>query len=142
MNCVRSQLSVASENLVIFGRSLGAAVAAEMATRYDSRAIILESPFVSIREMAKVILPVLPIGPLLSAKFDVIDKVGKITVPLLVLHGDQDEIIPFEHGQKVFAAAREPKQFYRISGAGHNDTFITGGNRYYERLRSFIENSR
>ena len=142
MNFVRSQLSVGSKNLVIFGRSLGAAVAAEMATRYDSRAVILESPFVSIREMAKVILPVLPIGPLLSAKFDVIDKVGKITVPLLVLHGDQDEIIPFEHGQKVFAAAREPKQFYRISGAGHNDTFITGGNRYYERLRSFIENPR
>ena len=142
MNFVRSQLSVGSKNLVIFGRSLGAAVAAEMATRYDSRAVILESPLISIREMAKVILPVLPIGPLLSAKFDVIDKVGKITVPLLVLHGDQDEIIPFEHGQKVFAAAREPKQFYRISGAGHNDTFITGGNRYYECLRSFIENPR
>jgi len=140
INFVRSQLSVASDNLVIFGRSLGAAVAAEMASRYDSRAVILESPFVSIREMAKVILPALPIGPLLSAKFDVIDKVDKISVPLLVLHGDQDEIIPFEHGQKVFAAAREPKQFYPIKGAGHNDTFIAGGNRYYERLRSFIEN--
>jgi len=142
INFVRSQLSVASDNLVIFGRSLGAAVAAEMASRYDSRAVILESPFVSIREMAKVILPALPIGPLLSAKFDVIDKVDKISVPLLVLHGDQDEIIPFEHGQKVFAAAREPKQFYPIKGAGHNDTFIAGGNRYYERLRSFIENPR
>ncbi len=92
--------------------------------------------------MAKVMLPVLPIGPLLSAKFDVIDKVGKITAPLLVLHGDQDEIIPFEQGQRVFAAARQPKQFYPIKGAGHNDTFIAGGNGYYERLKSFIETSR
>ena len=140
MNFVRSQLSIEGQNLVIFGRSLGAAVAAEMATRYDSRAVILESPFISIREMAKVALPGWPVGPLLSTKFDVIDKVARITAPLLVLHGDHDEIIPFEHGQKVFAAAHEPKQFYPIAGAGHNDTFVAGGNSYYDRLRSFIEN--
>jgi len=142
MEFVRSQLKVEGKNLVIFGRSLGAAVAAEMASRHDSRAVILESPFVSIREMAKAILPALPIGSLLSAKFDVIDKVGKITAPLLVLHGDQDEIIPFDQGQRVYAAAREPKQFYRIKGAGHNDTFVTGGDAYYERLRQFIETAR
>lgn len=142
MHFVRAQLQVESKNLVIFGRSLGAAVAAEMASRHDSRAVILESPFVSIKEMAKVVLPAVPIGRLLSAKFDVIEKVGKITAPMLVLHGDQDEIIPFEHGQNVFAAAHEPKQFYPIKGAGHNDTFIVGGNAYYERLRSFIENPR
>ena len=139
---VRTQLKVESKNLVIFGRSLGAAVAAEMATRHDSRAVILESPFTSIREMAKEVLPALPIGPLLSAKFDVLDKVGKITAPLLVLHGDQDEIIPLEQGKRVFAAARQPKEFYPIKGAGHNDTFIAGGNGYYERLKSFIETPR
>jgi pimeloyl-ACP methyl ester carboxylesterase len=142
MKFVRRQLKVESKNLVIFGRSLGAAVAAEMASRHDSRAVILESPFASIGEMVKVMLPALPIGPLLSAKFDVIDKVGKITAPLLVLHGDQDEIIPFEQGQRVFAAARHPKQFYPIKGAGHNDTFIAGGDGYYERLKSFIQTSR
>ncbi|MGZ8433822.1 MAG: alpha/beta hydrolase [Candidatus Binatia bacterium] len=142
MNFVRTHLQVESKNLLIFGRSLGAAVAAEMATRHGSRAVILESPFASISDMAKIVLPALPIGPLLSAKFDVIDKVGKITAPLLVLHGDQDEIIPFEQGQRVFAAARQPKQFYPIKGAGHNDTFIAGGDGYYERLKSFIETSR
>ena len=109
INYVRTQLKVESKNLVIFGRSLGAAVAAEIASRHDSRAVILESPFTSIREMAKVVFPVLPIGPLLGAKFDVLDKVGKITAPLLVLHGDQDEIIPLEQGKQVFAAARQPK---------------------------------
>ena len=139
---VPTQLKVESKNLVIFGRSLGAAVAAEMASRHDSRAVILESPFTSIRAMAKVVFPVLPIGPLLGAKFDVLDKVGKINAPLLVLHGDQDEIIPLEQGKQVFAAARPPKQFYPIKGAGHNDTFIAGGNGYCERLKSFIETPR
>jgi fermentation-respiration switch protein FrsA (DUF1100 family) len=140
MQFISSQLRVESKDLVIFGRSLGAAIAAEMAGRYPSRAVILESPFVSIGAMAKVILPWLPIGPLLTVKFDVIEKVGKITAPLLVLHGDLDDVIPFEHGEQVFAAAHEPKQFYPIKGAGHNDTFVTGGSGYYERLRSFIEN--
>ena len=139
---VRTRLKVESKNLVIFGRSLGAAVAAEIASRHDSRAVILESPFTSLREMAKVVFPVLPIGPLLGAKFNVLDKVGKITAPLLVLHGDQDEIIPLEQGKQVFAAARQPKQFYPIKGAGHNDTFIAGGNGYYERLKSFIATPR
>lgn len=142
MEYVRRELKVESKNLVIFGRSLGAAVAAEMASRHASRAVILESPFVSIDEMAKVISPWLPIGPLLSAKFDNLDKVGKINAPLLVLHGERDEIIPFAQGQRVFAAGREPKAFYPIPGAGHNDTFMVGGPAYYERLRSFIETGR
>lgn len=142
MEFVRRQLKVDDKNLVIFGRSLGAAVAAEMAGRFASRAVILESPFVSIGEMAKVLLPWLPLGPLLSAKFDNLEKVGRITAPLLVLHGERDEIIPFEQGQRVFAAGREPKAFYPIEGAGHNDTFIVGGAAYYDRLRSFIETGR
>lgn len=139
MDFVRTELAIASQQLVIFGQSLGAAVAADIAGRHDSRAAILESPFASIRAMAKIVLPFLPIGPLLNAKFDVIDKVGKIKAPLLVLHGDRDEIVPFEQGQQVFAAARQPKKFQRIEGAGHNDIFVAGGEAYYERLSSFIE---
>ncbi len=142
MEYVQRQLKVESRDLVIFGRSLGAAVAVEMASRYPSRAVILESPFTSIGDMARVILPWLPIGPLLSAKFDNLAKVGKLSAPLLVLHGERDEIIPFAQGQQVFAAGREPKAFYPIKGAGHNDTFIVGGDLYYDRLQSFIETQR
>ncbi len=136
---VVQQLGVKTENLIIFGRSLGAAVAAEMANRFDIRALILETPFVSIPEMAKSVFPLLPIGSLLQTRYDNLEKIAKIKVPLLVLHGDRDAVIPYEHGRRVFNAAPGPKDFYTISGASHNDTYIVGGDAYFERLRSFIE---
>jgi hypothetical protein len=139
LDFVRKQLRVDAENLIIFGRSLGAAVAAEMAGRFESRGLILETPFTSIRDMAKTVFPLLPIGPLLQTRYDVVEKVGRIKVPLLVLHGDHDDVVPYEQGKKVFAAAREPKEFYTIKGATHNDTYIVGGDAYFQRLRRFVE---
>lgn len=125
--------------IILFGRSLGTAVAAEMATRFDTAGLILESPFVSIAEMARVMFPLLPIRWLLKNKFDVLEKIRKIKTPLLVLHGDRDEIIPSAQGKRVFDAAPEPKQFHTILGAGHNDTYIVGGEAYFQRLRDFIQ---
>jgi len=136
---VGKQLGVKTGDLIIFGRSLGAAVAAEMAGRVQSRALILESPFVSIREMAKSVFPLLPITSLLQTRYDNLEKIVKIKVPLLVIHGDRDEVVPYEHGKRVFAAAPAPKDFYPITGAGHNNTYIVGGDAYFQRLRSFIE---
>jgi fermentation-respiration switch protein FrsA (DUF1100 family) len=131
----------AASKIVLFGRSLGAAVAAEMAGRFQSQGLILESPFISIAAMARAIFPWLPIGPLLLTRYDVLDKVKKIKVPVLVLHGDRDEIVPFDHGQTVFAAAPEPKKFYTIAGASHNDTYAVGGEKYFRELRLFIEST-
>ena len=139
LELVGKQLRVEARHLIIFGRSLGAAVAAEMASRFDSRGLILESPFVSIREMAKSVFPLLPIGSLLQTRYDNLEKIVKIKVPLLVLHGNRDEVIPFDHGKRVFAAAPGPKNFYTINGASHNDTYFVGGDAYFHRIRSFIE---
>jgi len=139
LDFVRQQLGVEAKSLIIFGRSLGAAVAAEVALRFPCRGLILETPFTSIRDMAKTVFPVLPIGPLLQTRYDVVEKVGRIKVPLLVLHGDHDDVVPYEQGKKVFAAAREPKEFYTIKGATHNDTYIVGGDAYFQRLRRFVE---
>lgn len=136
---VTKQLRVETKNLIIFGRSLGAAVAAEMASQFDSRALILETPFASIREMAQAVFPALPIGPFLQTRYDVLEKVRRIRVPLLILHGDRDEVVPYQQGKKVFEAAQEPKSFYTIRGAHHNDTFIVGGDAYFQRFRSFVE---
>ena len=130
-----------ARQLVLFGRSLGAAVAAEMANRFNSSGLILESPFVSIREMANAIFPALPIGFLLRTRYDVIEKVRKLKAPLLVLHGDRDEVVPFAQGKKVFDVAPQPKKFHRIVGASHNDTFIVGGEKYFRALREFIEST-
>ena len=136
---LRGRRDAGARPLVLFGRSLGAAVAAEMATRFNSSGLILESPFVSVREMARAIFPALPIGWLLRTRYDITEKMGKLKTPLLVLHGDRDESVPFAQGKTVFDAAPQPKTFHRIVGASHNDTFIVGGEKYFGALREFIE---
>ena len=128
----------AEKKIVLFGRSLGAAIAAEMATRFPSQGLILESPFISIAEMARAMFPLLPIGPFLRTNYDVREKIKKLKVPLLVLHGERDEIVPFEHGKTVFDAAPEPKKFFPIPGAAHNDTYAIGGETYFRELKQFI----
>ena len=102
---VRKQWRVDAGHLILFGRSLGAAVAAEMASRFDSRALILETPFVPIPEMAKTVFPLLPIGLLLQTRYDDLEKIAKVKTPILVLHGEQDDVVPYEQGKKNFAAA-------------------------------------
>jgi fermentation-respiration switch protein FrsA (DUF1100 family) len=134
-----SRPDVDAERVVYFGRSLGAAVAVELATRRPPSALILESPLPSIAELARHHYPFLPAGRLLRTKYDALSKIGKVRVPLLVLHGDQDEVIPFEAGRRLFGAANEPKRFYTIGGAGHNDTYVVGGREYFRALREFME---
>jgi uncharacterized protein len=131
----------AARRLVLFGRSLGAAVAAEMAIRFTSVGLILESPFVSIREMARAIFPSLPIAWLLRTRYDTMEKVRLVKTPILILHGDRDATVPFAQGKRVFEVASQPKRFHRIVGASHNDTFVVGGEEYYGALRDFIESA-
>jgi fermentation-respiration switch protein FrsA (DUF1100 family) len=134
-----SRKDVDSKKLIFFGRSLGAAVAAELALQYPCRGLILETPFASIAKMARAAFPLLPITSLLRTRYDTEDKVRRIKTPLLVIHGDQDDIVPYSHGKEVFAAAPEPKEFYTIRGARHNDTYIVGGDAYFSVLKNFIE---
>jgi fermentation-respiration switch protein FrsA (DUF1100 family) len=110
-----------------------------MATQVDSLALILESPFVSVAEMARTVFPLIPLGPFISTQYNNLEKVRRIKSPLLVVHGDRDEVVPYVQGQKVFAAAPEPKKFYTITGAGHNDTYVVGGDSYFAVLRETIE---
>ena len=134
-----SRPDVDPERLVLFGRSLGCAVAAEMAVRHDVYAVVLESPFTSISAMASRAYPFLPgLGLLTGNMYDTLGKTARIDAPVMVLHGDSDEIVPFEMGREVFDAATEPKRFYRIRGAGHNDTYAVGGAPYLDALGSFL----
>lgn len=128
-----------SDKIIGFGQSLGAAVAVELALQRSLQGLILEAPFTSIREMAKVLLPWLPIGGLLSTKYDNLSKMDQVTVPLLVLQGDRDEVIPYSHGKRIFEAAREPKAFHTIFGAGHNDTYLVGGKEYFQTIEQFVK---
>ena len=136
---LRARKDLDPKSIVLFGQSLGAAVATELAGREECVALVLEAPFASIREMARVVFPLLPIGPLLRTRYDVAEKIKAVKSPVLVLQGDRDEVIPVEQGKKVFAAAPSPKEFYTVRGAGHNDTFIVGGDAYFEAVKDFIE---
>jgi fermentation-respiration switch protein FrsA (DUF1100 family) len=124
--------------IVYYGQSLGSAVAVELARRAPPDGLILESPFLSVQEMANVAMPWLPVGGLIATKYDSLSKIGAIHVPLLILHGDQDEVVPYAHGRRLFAAANEPKRFYAIIGARHNDTYIAGAEGYFTALRGFL----
>lgn len=134
-----TERGVPSERLVLFGESLGAAVALDLALLRPCRALILESPFTSIRDMARTALPFLPVGPFLRTRYDNLAKVGRLRVPLLILHGDRDRVVPFAQGRRLFEAAPEPKRFFRIAGADHNDTYVTGGEAYWRAVAEFLE---
>jgi fermentation-respiration switch protein FrsA (DUF1100 family) len=130
---------IPAETLVLFGESLGSAVVLDLAISHPCRALVLESPFTSIRDMAAAVVPFLPVGPLLRTRYDNLAKIPRLRVPLLVLHGEADEVVPFTQGRRLFAAAPEPKRFFPIPGAGHNDTYVTGGEAYWRTLAAFLD---
>jgi hypothetical protein len=136
---LRARPELAQTRLVYFGRSLGAAIAVELARRHPPAGLILETPFTSIPDMARVVLPFLPIGSLLATRYDSLSKIGGIRVPLLILHGDRDDVVPIAQGRRLFEAANPPKTFYTIRGARHNDTYIVGGGDYFRAWAAFFE---
>jgi hypothetical protein len=121
--------------IVLHGESLGTAVAADLASRLPSAGLILEAPFPSARSVAEKILPV--VGPLVTWGFDTQAKLARVHVPVLVIHGDRDEIIDPHLGLRVFAAAGQPKRIWVVHGAGHNDIVETAGPAYRENLAAF-----
>ena len=135
---VRGRPGGLTRRIVYYGQSLGSAVAVELARRSPPDGLILEAPFLSIQAMAKSVVPLLPVGALVSTKYDSLSKIGAIHVPLLILHGDQDEVVPYAQGRRLFAAANEPKRYFTIVGARHNDTYVIGGAAYFDALRTFL----
>jgi pimeloyl-ACP methyl ester carboxylesterase len=129
---------VPPDSLILFGRSLGAAVAVQMAAEFSCAGLILESPFASIREMAGVHYPLLSRIVPLKTHYDSTAKMDKIKSPLLILHGDRDAIVPQEQGKKLFDLAKGPKQFYTIRNAGHNDILERVNEEYHQTVRAFI----
>ncbi len=135
---LKSRTGLGADRIIYFGRSLGASIAVELALKAPPRALILETPMTSIRDMARAALPYLPVGFLIRTEYDSLSKIGKIHVPIFILHGDQDEVVPFEQGRRLFEAANPPKEFYVIPGASHNNTYIIGGKPYWEAWRKFL----
>ncbi len=129
---------IPQERIVLFGRSLGGAVAVDLARGRTLAGVILESTFSSGADVARQLIG--PLGPIVArGRFESSKKIVELRSPLLFFHGDRDEVIDFELGRRLFEEAPEPKTFEVIPGAGHNDTTQVGGRPYFARIASFLD---
>jgi uncharacterized protein len=124
--------------VVLWGESLGTGVATKMATERRVLGVILQSPYLSVAERAGEIMRWLPAKYLVTDRFDSRSRIAEIGAPLLIVHGKQDLIIPFRHGEALFAAAKEPKIFIALPDRGHNEmqgaAFEAGVLKFLESL--------
>lgn len=128
---------LAPGEIVVFGRSLGAAVAAELARGREPAAVILESAFTSVPDIAQEAYWFLPARWLSRFEYATAEYVAEIPAPVLVIHSEDDEIIPFHHGRAVFEAAREPKRLLVLRG-DHNTGFLISESDYRRGIDEFL----
>jgi fermentation-respiration switch protein FrsA (DUF1100 family) len=124
------------QQIVIYGESLGGGIALELASRRPYRALCLVRTFTSIPDMAGDLFPWLSVQWLVTDRFDNLKKMGLCAGPVFIAHGTADQLIPYAHGQRLFAAAREPRQFLLMQGIGHNDPLPEA---FMATLRQFLE---
>ncbi|MFW6155507.1 MAG: alpha/beta hydrolase [Planctomycetota bacterium] len=124
--------------IVIFGRSLGGAIATYQAADAPPAALIVESAFTSVVDVGKHYYRFLPVGWLCRFDYATEATIGQVRAPVLVIHSRDDEIIPVAMGRRVFEAAPEPKRFLLIGG-GHNNGFLTNQGAYLEGLDAFLD---
>ena len=128
---------VPPEKIIIFGRSLGGAVAVELASQVPCGGLVVESSFTSAVAVGKKMFPFLPIGALLHDRFDSIAKIGRVKCPVLVTHSREDRLIPFEMGRRLYEAAPSPKGFIAFTG-DHNDREYLYDPVYERTMRRFL----
>ncbi len=128
------------EQMIFFGRSLGAAVVVQAALETPPAGVILETPFTSIPAMGKTHYPLLYLllGWLVDARYDNLAKISDLQSPLLIIHGEQDTICPPEMAEQLYERAPPPKDLFWIPGADHNSTLDQGGPRYWAAWRRFL----
>ena len=128
---------IPERQIILYGESLGSAVAVDLAAESQVGGLILEAPFTSVADVGRDVYPFLPVGLLARSKYDSLGKIARIRVPLLVLHSREDEIFPMRHAEQLLAAAPEPKRLVELAG-GHNDAFLVSENNYRGALQEFI----
>lgn len=126
------------DEIIVFGRSLGGGVAAQLAAKVTPAAVMLESTFTSIKELGKHYYPYLPVSWIARVRYPVVEHISSFNCPVLVIHSEQDDVVPFRYGQRLFATAREPKMFLPISG-DHNTGFLFSRDVYVAGMKRFLE---
>ena len=130
---------VATPDVVLFGKSLGGAVAVELARKAAVLGLVLESTFTSIPAVARHLFPVFPVGDLFPDRFDSLSKMPEVRCPIFVVHGRDDALIPVEEGQRLFDAATGRRDLWIVGGADHNDVSWVAGSAYGQRLRGWLD---
>src|SRR5262249_40555035 len=125
-------LKIPANKIIAFGRSVGSGPTVDLAARREVAAVILQSPFLSAYRVLTW-FPLLPFD-----KFRNASKVSRIHCPILIMHGESDEVIPFRHGAKLFDLAHEPKNHFWLKGAGHNNFEMVAGKTYIQTLTDFV----
>ena len=122
---------------MLFGESLGGAVDSWLAARQKPAALVIASGFTSVPDLAQHFYPYLPVRWLAHLRYDTRENLRAVAAPVLIAHSPEDEIIPFEHGQALYAAANSPKRFLELGG-GHNDGFIFMRESWVRELKDFL----
>jgi fermentation-respiration switch protein FrsA (DUF1100 family) len=126
---------VPAQRLVVFGESLGSGVAVALAAAHPVGGLVLEAPFTSAAEVGAAVYWFLPVRLLMKDSFHSDTRIGKVTAPLLILHGARDAVVPIGQGERLFSLANEPKRFLRFAEGGHNDLDRHGA---LDAVRRFI----
>lgn len=134
---LRDRLHVPPERIVIFGHSLGSAVAVELATREPAAGLILEGALFSGVARGQEIYPWLPVRLMARNRFESDRKVARLTLPKLFLHARADDVVPLDHGRRLYARAPEPKRFVGLAG-GHGDAFLADSAVYFGAIAEFL----
>jgi fermentation-respiration switch protein FrsA (DUF1100 family) len=132
---------LAARDIVIVGESLGGGIATWLAVKYPPRAVVLASTFTSVPDLGAQIYPWLPVRLLARVRYDNLGRVGNIDAPIMIAHSRDDDIIPFSHGEGLFAAAHEPKQMLVLAG-GHNEGFLFTREAWVAAVGAFLERAR
>lgn len=132
-------LGVAPADIIIYGESLGSGVAVQVAAAKTPSALVLDAPYTSMVDVAASHYPWLPVRPMLLDRYESAQSIGKVRCPLLIIHGEKDEVIPIEMGRGLFAAANEPKKIVTFANAGHADHYLFGS---YDAINTWIDNLR
>lgn len=131
------QRRIPASEIIVFGRSLGGAIAAWLAHIFKPKALIVESAFTSIQDVAAEMFPFLPVRKFSTIHYNTAEYIHAANCPVMVIHSRQDETVPFWHADELFQAAVEPKTLLEIKGR-HNDGYLTSARFYEDNIKKFI----
>ncbi len=134
---LREQRGVPAERIVVFGHSLGSAVAIDLASRTPVAGLIVEGGLISVVQRGQELYPFIPVRWIARTRFSSIEKIPRVSAPKLFLHAVADEVIPLSHGRRLFQAAAEPKTFVELAGT-HSDAFAIDSARYFGSIADFL----